>query len=153
MENRRLTGNMGMMDIIMTMSEGNPGALQVIMQMMDDPQLSFMDIYLCDSLEIRGPKLYMLNNDCCERNNYKFSRTLMMLRCGVFSKEEIQNNLDLPYAMPFIDDSIVIDGVPPYGKDFGPGDEKWDEFCQKNKEAFIQKLNTVLEQQNGSKKI
>ena len=152
MGNEKLTGNMSTMDMIMTMCEGNPGAMQVIMQMMSDPR-SFMDILLCDSLDIRGSKLYMLHNDCCGRNTDKFNRTLMMLRCGVYSQEEIQGNLGLVRAMPFIDDSIVIEGVPPYGKDFGPGDEKWEEFCQKNKDAFVQKLNAVLEQQNGPKKM
>ena len=81
--------------------------------------------------------------------NDKFNRTLMMLRCGVFSEKQIQSNLDLVRAMPFIDDSIVIEGVPPYGKDFGPTDEKWDEFCSKNKEAFTKKLDAILEQQKG----
>ena len=147
MGNEKLTGNMSTMEMIMTMCEGNPGALNVIMQMMNDPR-SFMDILLCDSLDIRGSKLYMLHNDCCKRNNDKFNRTLTMLRCGVFSQEQIHANLDLPYAIPFIDDSIIIDGIPPYGKDFGPGDEKWEEFCAAHKEAFTKKLNVVLEQQN-----
>ena len=67
-----------------------------------------------------------------------------------FSEEQIQSNLDLVRAMPFIDDSIVIEGVPPYGEDFGPTDEKWDEFCNKNKEAFTKKLDAFLEQQKGN---
>ena len=148
MGKEKLTADMSTMDMVMTMCEGNPGALNVIMQMMNDPR-SFMDILLCDSLDIRGSKLYMLHNDCCGRNNDKFNRTLMMLRCGVFSEEQIQSNLDLVRAMPFIDDSIVIEGVPPYGKDFGPTDEKWDEFCSINKEAFTKKLDAILEQQKG----
>ena len=55
------------------------------------------------------------------------------------------------YAVHFLTDydSIVIEGVPPYGKDFGPTDEKWDEFCSKNKEAFTKKLDAILEQQKG----
>ena len=64
MRNEKLTGNMSAMDMIMIMSEGNPGAISVIMQMMNDSR-SFMDILLCDSLDIRGSKLYMLYNDCC----------------------------------------------------------------------------------------
>lgn len=148
----KLNANMNTMDMIMTMCEGNPGAMQVVMQMMNDPRC-FMDIFLCDLLDIRGSKLYMLHNDCCGRNKDKLKRTLTMFRYGVYSQEEIQSNLDLVMAMPFIDDSIVIEGVPPYGKDFGPGYKKWDEFCQKNKDVFVQKLNAILEQQNGSKKM
>ena len=142
----KLTKNMNTMDIVMTMCEGNPGALNVLMQMMNDPR-GFMDILLCDSLDIRGSKLYMLHNDCCKRNNDKFYRTLMMLRNGVYSAEQIKSNFDLVYAIPFIDDSIVIEGVPPYGENFGPANEKWEEFSAKNKEIFTQKLNEALEEQ------
>lgn len=140
---------MSQMDMIMTMCEGNPGALNVVMQMINDAR-GFVDILLCDSLDIRGTKLYMLFSDCCDMNIDKFHRTLLMFKGGVFSEEQIQANLDLTYAIPFIDDSIVIDGVPPYGKDFGPGEDNWKEFCDKNKEAFTQKLDAVLEQQKNS---
>ena len=151
MENEKITGNMSTVDMIMTMCEGNPGAMNIIMQMMNDPR-GLMDILLCDSLDIRGSKLYMLYNDCCEKNNDKFNRTLTMLRCGVYSQEQIQANLDLVRAIPFIDDSIVIEDVPPYGNDFGPSNKKWAEFCAENKEAFISKLSEALEHQAGQAK-
>ena len=59
---------------------------------------------------------------------------------------EIQNNLRLIRAIPFIDDSIVIEGVPSYDKEFAPLDDEWEEYCQLNREAFIKKLNAALEQ-------
>ena len=149
MGKEKLTANMSTMDMVMTMCEGNPGALNVLMQMMNDPR-SFMDILLCDSLDIRGSKLYMLHNDCCGGNNDKFNRTLMMLRCGIFSEEQIQSNLDLVRAMPFIDDSIVIEGVPPYGKDFGPTDEKWDEYIQANRNIVVPKIKKAAGKDNSS---
>ena len=152
MENRKITGNMSTIDMCMEMSEGNPGAIQVISQMMYDPR-NFMDIFLCDSLNIRGSKLYMLNSDCCGRNFDKFSRTLKMFRYGVYSLEEIHGNLDLVRAIPFIDDSIVIEGVPPYGKDFGPSNDKWKEYCQKNKESFDKRFKEALEHDDGPRKM
>lgn len=152
MNNEKLTGDMSVMDMVMTMSEGNPGAIQILAQMMNDHR-RFIDILLCDSLDIRGSKLYMLNNDCCGRNMDKFDRTLMMLRCGVFSQEDIHKNLELIRAIPFIDDSIVIEGVPPYGEHFGPTDEKWDEFCSKNKEAFLKKLSIAIGNDENNKTI
>lgn len=151
MENGKITPFMSTREVVMTMSEGNPGALNVIISMLNDPR-TCMDILLCDSLGIRGSRLYMLHNDCCGRNNDKFIRTLKMLSCGVYSQEQIQTNLDLIRAIPFINDSIVIDGVPPYGMDFGPTDEKWEEFCSKNKEAFTQNLNNALEQEHSGPK-
>ncbi len=146
MGKEKLTLNMDPMEMIMTMSEGNPGAINVLMEMMRNPR-SFMDILLCDSLDIRGSKLYMLHNDCCRSDTNKFNRTLMMLRCGVFTDEQIHDNLNLIRALPFIDDSIEIEGVPPYGEEFGPRDEKWEEFCSKNKESFVKRLNEVVEQE------
>jgi len=138
----KINGNMSIMDIMMTMSEGNPGALTILMQMIGDPT-GILDILTCDSLEIRGSKLYMLWNDCCERNYAKFKRTLAMLKVGLFSQEEIQKNLSLTRAIPFIDDSIIVEGVPTYEEDFGFGDEKWTEFCTKQREAFVQKLSSI----------
>ena len=146
----KLTANTSAMDMFMIMSEGNPGALNVLMQMMNDPR-DFMDILLCDSLDIRGSKLYMLNNDCCGRDINKFRRTLMMLRSGVFTDKQIHQNLELAYAIPFIDDNIKIEGVPPYGKDFGPTHEKWEEFCEKNKESFIERLEEEVKMFEGNK--
>lgn len=152
--NEKLTADMNTMDVLITMAEGNPGALNVLMGMIKDPKTSFIDILLCDSLGIRGSKLYKLHNDCCARNDEKFARTLMMLRSGIFTDDQIQNNLDLIGALPFIDDSIVIDGVPPYGKDFGPTHEKWGEFCSIQGKSFSDKLTRVkeqMEQQNRRK--
>ena len=64
----KITDDMSITDIVMVMGEGNPGAINIIMRMMNDLQ-SFGYIFLCDMLEIRGAKLYMLYNDCC--NNTK----------------------------------------------------------------------------------
>ena len=69
--------------------------------------------------------------------------------CRFFSYKEIQDNLNLTNAIPFIDDSIIIDGVPQYGEEFGPQNEKWDEYCDKNREVFIKKLNNALGQSGG----
>lgn len=151
MENKKLTSSMSVMHILMAMSDGNPGAMNVILNMMNDSR-SFMDIFLLDSLGIRGAKIYLLFSDCCEKNNEKFKRTLMMLRSAVYSEKEINANFDLIKPIPFIDDSIVIEDVPPYGNDFGPSNKKWAEFCVENKEAFISKLSEALEHQAGQAK-
>ena len=51
MKNEKITGDMNMMDTMMVMSEGNPGALTVLMQMMQSPT-GLLDILLLDSLDI-----------------------------------------------------------------------------------------------------
>ena len=57
-----------------------------------------------------------------------------MLRCGVYSTDEIQNNLSFIRAISFSND-------------------KWEEYCQLNREAFIKKLNASLEQQKRLKRM
>ena len=42
MENKKLTSSMSVMHILMAMSDGNPGAMNVILNMMNDSR-SFMD--------------------------------------------------------------------------------------------------------------
>lgn len=132
----KLNGDMSGIDAIMTMCEGNPGAMMVVMGMMKS-LTGFMDIIMLDSMDIRGSHLYTLNNDCCGSNPDKFARTLMMIRSGVFTQEEIHHNLeDRCHALPFIDDSIKLDGIPPYGEYFGPNHPKWNEWCKAQKESY-----------------
>lgn len=132
---RKINRNMSIMDSAMIMSEGNPGAISIIMDMITTPTGS-LDLLLLDSLDIRGSRLYMLHNDCCGCDPDKFSRTLMMLRCGVFTTEQIHANLERYRALPFIDDTIYMEDIPPYGEDFGPTHPKWDEWCEAQKKSF-----------------
>lgn len=151
MSNEKITSDMSIMDMMMTMSEGNPGALTVLMQMMQDPR-GFMDILLLDTLDIRGSKVWMLYSDSCDKNTGKFNRTLMALRCGAYSEEEIQENLGLCYALPFLDDSIEMEGVPSYDEEFGPMDAKWDEYLKANREVVVPKIHERMEAENSNKK-
>ena len=57
MGNEKITGNMSMIDMLMVMAEGNPGAFTVLTQMMKSPNGLF-DILLLDSLDIRGAKIW-----------------------------------------------------------------------------------------------
>lgn len=71
--NTRITANMNMQDMLITMSEGNPGALTCMMQMIQtDPMTGMLEILLFDSLGIYGSKIYMVWNDCCGRDMGKF---------------------------------------------------------------------------------
>jgi hypothetical protein len=134
---RKINGNMKMTEVAMIMGDGNPGAIAVIVEMLrEDPVGNLLDIIRLDEMDIRGSRLYMLNNDCCQRDLAKFKRTLKMLRLGVFTQEQIRKNLERDYALPFIDDSIKIEGVPSYDDDFGPTHPKWDEWCEAQKESF-----------------
>ena len=147
----KITSNMSTMDVIMTMSEGNPEALNVIMEMLQSPN-GGMDILFLDIMNIRGSKINKLKNDCCERNDDKFNRTLMMFRTGTFTEEEIQQNFDLTYAISFIDESVNPEGTPEYGKEFGPMNLLWETYCQKQRESFLLRLAERIEQEQQFKK-
>ena len=142
MNNEQLKPNMDMIEMIMTISEGNPGAIKVIKEMLKKPN-GLMDILLLDSLDIRGSKIWLIYNDCCNQDMNKYNRTLKALIGGAFSEEEIQENLELgrtSRSIPFLDDSVQIEGIPSYDEDFGPTDEKWDEYIQANRNIVVPKI-------------
>lgn len=127
-------------EIFLIMSEGNPSALMILREMMKTPK-GLMDIYLLDHKDIRGSRIHMLYSDCCDCNHDKFDRTLLMIRSGVFTQEEINHNLGgRSFGLSFIDDSIEIDGVPPYGENFSLSHPKWDEWCEAQKESFRRRI-------------
>ena len=78
-----------------------------------------------------------------DRDFKKFERTLMMLRYGVFSFEEIHQNLNLIRAIPFIDETLTLDGLPSYDEEFDSEHELWDEYCALQKNAFLKRLNNI----------
>ena len=98
----RLTSEMSIKEAIIAMSEGNPGALTCMMEMMDSNPMALLDILYFDSLGIYGSKIYMLWNDCCDRDMNKLNETLRYFREGDISEEEIHANLDKVRAEPFI---------------------------------------------------
>ena len=136
----------GMTDraIAETMAEGNPGAASFacdLFHMKGGKEI----LEQCDQLGIRGVRLYMLFNDCCGRNIDKFYRTMLVLTDGVLSFEDIHKNLGLGRALPFINDELVIDEVPPYGEEFGPGDPKWIDFCIAQRDLLMSELDKILD--------
>ena len=125
-------------DAIYVMSEGNPGAIVVLLDMLKDPE-GPKDMLMLDEKDIRGAHIYMLNNDCCKRDPIKFKRTLEMIRTGLFTDEQIKENLTRCYALPFIDDEVRVDGVDLEDEEFGPKHPKWGEWCEAQKEAYAKR--------------
>ena len=126
-------------EITLAMSKGSPGAIMAIMAFLEKPGHE-LDIFILDSLGIHGPMLCKFYKDCCGRNVDKASRTLEMFVFNVFLEDEIYENLNSFKAIPFIDDSIEIDGVPPYGKEFDIEDPVWDEWCKAQKASFKRRM-------------
>ena len=95
-----------MMDIIVKMSEGNPGALTCLMSIMDKKDWfgganSLVYILTFDTLGLYGSELYMLWNDCCDRNLEKLELVLRNYQMGKLSNTEIHKNLSQGRGTPF----------------------------------------------------
>lgn len=149
MENKKIKRNMKFLDMMEVMSEGDSRALTVLKEMIYHLDVFKPDdIFLLDLLGIRGTKIWTLYSDCCNNNIYKFKRTLMVLKDDVYSEEEIQGNLELHHAIPFLDDSF--DKI--YEKKFGPNDENWGKYVNANRELIAPKICEEMERQKGNRK-
>ena len=80
----------------------------VFLELEDEP---LFETYLrqIDALDLIGDKLYKLYHYCCKEDKKIFFETMRLFRFGVFSKEEIHENLNKEEPVPFIDGSITYD--------------------------------------------
>lgn len=96
MSRLELTDNL--MDTIIKMSEGNPGAATAMMSVIEkndsiDPQ-SMMgglgSILLLDTWEIYGTDIYILFSDKCQRDTRKFLMLLRAVQLGFLGHSKLQ---------------------------------------------------------------
>lgn len=90
--NERIKLTDSTMDVVSKMSEGNPGAMNVLMQMLmpneidPDNILGEMGyIFLLDTFGIYGTDIYVLYNDICEKDLAKMYAVLRATQLGLFS--------------------------------------------------------------------
>ena len=131
-------------ELIVTMADGNPGAMMIVFNMLSSDEMIYRLLTL-NKLNIKGEQIYKLFNDCCDRNDQKYIRTIDMIEFNVFTKEEIFANLNLVRSIPFIDDNIQIKNLTEYDKQFGSNNEYWDIYCKKQKESFINRITPIIE--------
>lgn len=98
----KLNMEMTIQEAIITMSEGNSVALTCLQKMIESNPMAILDILYFDFLGIYGSKIYILCNDCCNRDINKLNETLNYFKEINISKEEIHENLDKVRAEPFI---------------------------------------------------
>jgi len=98
----KIFGSMTKSEILYEMSEGNPGAIDCMIRLLKHDEEAIFYIMFLDNMEIYGSKIYMIWNDCCNRDMTKFVETLQYLESGAVTKEEIHNNLNRVRAIPFI---------------------------------------------------
>ena len=83
--------------IITEMSEGNPGAMTVVMQLMDlgnkGEFKAITTLLFLDTLEVYGSRLYMLWNDCCDRDINVMMDIVKQVQQGSRSHEDFNKHI------------------------------------------------------------
>ena len=83
---------------IIKLSDGNPGAISAAIEIARE---NVLDLLACDRLALYGAELYMLWNDCCNRDAKKVNAVLAAWRHGKLSEEEIHHHLEGINGIPF----------------------------------------------------
>ena len=85
------------LDVITKMSEGNPGALTVIMQLLSSEKIDpdsalggLGNILSLDSYGIYGSDIYIFHNDICDRKINKMIAVLRAVQLGFFSSHKLR---------------------------------------------------------------
>jgi len=110
----RIKLDMTTIDVLTTMSEGNPGALVVLMKLLKETErvdpLSALGglgtIMWMDTLDIYGPRIWMLYKDVCGEN---IEKTVLMLRAcqlGFIYQEELDRRID-NYGKEGVDEIVA----------------------------------------------
>ncbi len=77
-------------DIMVKMSEGNPGALTVLILPIKEDEMNLVTrILALDTMNLYGSKLYMLWNDCCDRDLQKVKNIIDAWKSGKITSEII----------------------------------------------------------------
>ena len=102
MMNPRISGNESLMTMIQVMSEGNPGAVKALFQMVStatnidpDSMLGPMGpIIALDTAEIYGSKIWMLYSDICNLNDLQMQTVLRACQLGIISRYDIHDAIE-----------------------------------------------------------
>lgn len=122
-----------LLDVMLKMSEGNPGAASVCAQLMKEtPQIDpdnimgGMGVILSlDDMGVRGPKIWMLYKDVCKENLTYLNAVMRGRQLGHLSSEKIQHaiehygeGLDLPAILAKVQSELpAFGGLTPHAAD------------------------------------
>ena len=113
------------MDIMIKMSEGNPGAVTVLMELYKEtPETDPMSalgglgpIMWLDTFGIYGSRIWMLYKDVCGQDVEKTNWMIRAVQLGIMSEAELNHRID-NYGREGIDEIIekVFDQLSYYGE-------------------------------------
>lgn len=67
-ERKKIELSMTTMDVLLLMGEGNPGALSVLMKLMERGESSILKILTLDDMNIRGEQIWIAFKDHCKED-------------------------------------------------------------------------------------
>lgn len=73
-EKLKVTGDMR--DTLIQMSEGNPGAVSVLVQLIKDDPMGFIDVLNLDDMGMRGSQIWIAYKDHCKEDIGAFRKAL-----------------------------------------------------------------------------
>lgn len=88
-------------DIVVKMSDGNPGCVSFLLNFIKESYDGAFKILAFDKMELYGENLYKLWNDCCNREIDEVNKVLDAWYKGKISTQEIIDNVSKPYGTPF----------------------------------------------------
>ena len=114
----------------------------VLLELENEP---LFEMYLrqIDALDLIGDKLYKLYHNCCKEDKKIFFETMRLFRLGVFTTEEIHENLNKDEPIPFIDGSITYD-MDTQDKYLNISRQKWEEYVSQVREDYQNRSQSVL---------
>lgn len=69
---KKIELNMTPMDVMLTMAEGNPGAISAMTSLMEDGPQGIFDVLHLDDMNMRGPQVWVAYKDFCGGNTKIF---------------------------------------------------------------------------------
>ncbi len=97
----RIKENSTLKEIVVSMYEGNPGALRVLMELV---AVYPSTIQMLDDAQIYGTHIYMLHNDCCGGDIDRTVLVILGINEGRISQQDINERLkNVGRGKPFED--------------------------------------------------
>lgn len=96
-QNDKITLDKVVADLVFSYSQGNPGAMTVVTLILkaaakDLAYMQCLDMF--DKLKLKGSKLYMLWNDCCNRDIDKILKITFLLKLGELTEQDIHEHIN-----------------------------------------------------------
>jgi hypothetical protein len=105
----RIKLEMNTLDILYALSEGNPGGLSVMIELMEaapkiDPQAAFkglQPLLSLDNLQIYGSDIWILYKDLCGQDVLKVLTIFRCIQMGILSEHTLKTTMRNPFGVTF----------------------------------------------------